>query len=285
MTPLSSRGGRTPLRPKKSLGQHFLVDRSVLGQILRAADLSAEDVVVEVGPGKGVLTSRLVALVKRVVAVELDQAMVQYLTESLGDLNNVTIVHADAREVETEALVGGSAYKVIANLPYYSASPIIRRFLEAKHKPGLMVVMVQKEVAQNMAASPGSMSLLSIAIQIYGKPRIISYVPPTAFRPAPKVSSAIVRIDVYPRPIVSVDSIEAFFLVVKAGFSAPRKQLRNSLCRDLYLNGQEAEAMLRQASIDFRRRAETLSLEEWSSLYNVWRLNYRHADSQGPRQG
>ncbi|MCI0437706.1 MAG: 16S rRNA (adenine(1518)-N(6)/adenine(1519)-N(6))-dimethyltransferase RsmA, partial [Chloroflexi bacterium] len=222
--------------------------------------------------GRGILTRELAKAAARVVAVELDDALAERLAAEFADSPNVTIVHADARVVEIESLVlPGTSYKVVANLPYYAASPIVRRFLEASCKPTIMVVMVQREVAQNMAAAPGDMGLLSVATQLYGKPRIVAYVSTGSFRPAPKVTSAIVRIDVYPQPALDLDSEEAFFKLVRAGFSAPRKQLRNCLSHGLSIPPEKAQAMLNDAGIDSRRRAETLSLQEWGSLYRVFR--------------
>ena len=170
-------------------------------------------------------------------------------------------------------------YKLIANLPYYAAQPIIRRFLEAGRKPTLMVVMVQREVARNMTAAPGDMSLLSVATQLYGKPKIVASVPPRAFRPPPKVTSAIVRIDVFPEPPIALDSIEAFFTLVRAGFSAPRKQVHNCLQQGLSISRRDAESILSQAGIDPKRRPQTLSLDDWDSLYASWRLRYPESDA------
>ena len=263
--------GRLP-RSKKSLGQNFLVDRRFLARIIEASELSPSDVVVEVGPGRGFLSSAIAERVGHLVAVEIDEALAQNLDEKFRDSPNVTVVAADAREVDIDSLVPAEApYKVVANLPYYAASPIIRRFLEAGRKPTLMVVMVQREVAQEMVAPPGKMRILSVATQLYGRPRIVCYVSPRAFRPAPKVTSALVRIDVYPHLALPLDSEERFFSLVRAGFSSPRKQLRNSLGHGLATSAEAAEAMLAQAGIDQRRRAETLSLPEWGSLYQAYR--------------
>ena len=263
------------MRAKKALGQHFVVDSRVLARIVKSAELTSQDTVVEVGPGRGSLTRELASRAGRVVAIEVDQELVTLLQQGFGDSSNVTIVHADAREVDLGLLVSSDVpYKVVANLPYYAASPIIRRFLEAQHKPGLMVVMVQREVARNMVASPGQMGLLSVAIQLYGRPRIIGYAPPRAFRPSPKVTSAIVRIDVYPQPLLALDSVAAFFQVVRAGFSAPRKQLRNALSHALNIAALEIEALLTEAGIDPKRRAQTLRLEEWGTLYQTYRDSY-----------
>ncbi len=275
MTPVPARKGAPhatgPAPPKKSLGQNFLMDRRVRSRIVQAADLSPDDLVVEVGPGRGFLTRLLVERAGGVVAVEMDEALAGRLRESFADRSDLTVVAADAREVDIVSLVGGSAsYKLVANLPYYAASPIIRRFLEASRKPTLMVVMVQREVAQTMTAPPGKMGLLSVATQLYGRPRIVCHAPPRAFRPAPKVTSSVVRIDVFVEPAIALDSRERFFDLVRAGFSAPRKQLRNSLTNRLDISPQQAAAMLTGAGIDPTRRAQTLDLVEWAALYETY---------------
>ena len=211
---------------RQALAQHFLVDQGILANIIQASDLSLDDTVVEVGPGRGVLTRELVKAAGRVVAVELDPELAASLPRRLGNPPNLTVFHADARTVDLGHL---GSYKVVANLPYYAANPLVRRFLEAKHKPLYMVVMVQREVAESMAALPGRMSLLSVGVQFYGSPQIICIVPPTSFRPPPKVDSAVLRIDVLPNPRQEVDDVPRFFELVQAGFAAPRKQMRNSL--------------------------------------------------------
>jgi len=192
---------------------------------VNAAEISADDTVLEIGPGRGILTRELARSAGRLVAVELDDTLSADLATEFADQPHVTIAHADAREADMSALIPpDQPYKLVANLPYYAALPIIRRFLEADHKPSLMVVMMQREVARNMTAVPGDMTLLSVATQLYGKPRIVTSVPPRAFRPAPKVTSAVLRIDLYPEPVLQLDSIDDFFTLVRAGFSAPRKR-------------------------------------------------------------
>ena len=265
---------------KKSLGQNFLVDRRILSRILSAADLTPGDTVLEIGPGRGILTRPLAERASTLTAIELDDNLASTLTTEFASHPHVRIVHADAREVDISSVVAPDiAYKLIANLPYYAAQPIIRRFLEAAHKPTLMVVMVQREVARTMTAAPGDMSLLSVATQLYGKPRIVASVPPRAFRPAPKVTSAIVRIDVLPEPALPLDSINAFFTLARAGFSAPRKQVHNCLQQGLSIPRIEAEAILSDAGIDPKRRPQTLSLDDWGSLYAAWRLRYPETDA------
>ena len=177
-----------------------------------------------------------------------------------------------ARTLDLVSLVAGcTSYKVVANLPYYAASPIIRRFLESDRPPTRMIVMVQREVAESMAALPGKMSLLSVGTQFYARARIVCQVPPSAFRPVPKVASAVVRLDVLPRPAVEVADSEQFFHLVQAGFSAPRKQLRNSLSHGLGETAGLADAVLAGAKVDGTRRPGTLALDEWAAIYDAWR--------------
>lgn len=255
-------------RAKKSLGQNFLVDRRVLGKIVEAAELSTDDTVLEIGPGRGFLTKALAERACRAVAIELDGNLIGTLREKFAEYSNIEFVEGDAREIDIDSLVGAkSEYKVVANLPYYAANLIIRRFLESLHKPTTLVVMVQREVAHEMTARPGKMGILSVATQVYGKPRIVTSVPPKAFRPSPNVMSAVIRIDVYDNPAVPFDSAWKFFELVKAGFAAPRKQIHNNLKRGLDLSPDEVMTLLQNAGIDPARRAQTLSIEEWGQLY------------------
>ena len=266
---------RLGTRAKKGLGQHFLIDHSVLEKIIEAAELVSSDTVVEVGPGLGVLTEELVKRARRVIAIEVDTRLAQSLQKNLSKFPNLTVLNADVLQLDTQELTNKQTpeqdgYKVVANLPYYIAAPILRHFLEATLKPGLMVVMVQKEVAQSMVAAPGDMSILGISVQLYGKPSIVDFVPAQSFHPQPKVDSAIVRIEVYPRPAVEVSDIAGFFALVKAGFSTPRKQIRNSLALGLRLAAEEVAQLLKQAKISPQRRPETLSLEEWAGLQQTF---------------
>lgn len=256
------------LRARKGLGQHFLIDGEVLKLIISAAELTPADVIVEVGPGLGVLTRELAQKAGRVIAIELDSKLAAALKQTLASFNNVTIINDDVLKLKPADLA--TDYKVVANLPYYITSPVLRHFLEASAKPRLMMVMVQKEVAEAIVARPGGMSLLSVSVQFYGEPRIIGYVPAECFYPAPKVDSAIVRIDPYPQPAVAVDE-GSFFELVRAGFTAPRKQLANSLAQGLGVSKAEVLSLLETAGIVSQRRAETLSLEEWARLWQVFK--------------
>ena len=265
--------GQYDLKARKSLGQHFLVDKGALHRIVAAAGLTPEDVVIEIGPGLGVLTRELARVARRVVAVEADEGMAFALGDVMAESGNVAIVNADALQIEPGSLVAGAGvdgalprYKVVANIPYYITSAILRHFLEASHKPSLMVVMVQKEVGEAIVAKPGDMSILAVSVQFYGKPSIAGRVTSKSFYPPPKVDSVILRVDVYDRPPVSVAGTDDFFRVVRAGFSAPRKQLRNSLAQGLGIPAPDSAAVLERAKIDPRRRAETLDLQEWARI-------------------
>ena len=260
-----------PPRPRKSLGQHFLNDGSILDRIVEAAELTADDTALEVGPGLGALTGRLVQRARQVVTIELDPALAAALPARLGNPANLTSVTGDARSADIAELVGpGPPFKMLANLPFYAANPIIRRFLESPPHPELMVVMVQREVAQTMVAEPGKMGILSVAVQYYARPSLICDVPPQAFHPQPKVSSAVVKLELFAKSPVAVADPPAFFELVRAGFSAPRKQLHNSLSRGLGAPSQQTADLLESVELDGRRRAETLCLEEWTALYHSW---------------
>ena len=258
------------LRARKGLGQHFLVDEDVLEVILQTAELTPDDTVIEVGPGLGIMTGELARRVDRVIAVELDDKLAANLKKSLVSFGNVTIVNDDILNIDVSDLLHEKKkYKVVANLPYYITSPTIRRFLESAVKPQTMILMVQKEVAEVIAAKPGQMSLMSVSVQYYGNPAIIEYVPAKSFYPAPEVDSAVLRIDVYPRPAVNVCE-KSFFALVRAGFTASRKQIANSLAQGLGLPKPDVLPLLEKADIALQRRAETLTLQEWARLWEVF---------------
>jgi 16S rRNA (adenine1518-N6/adenine1519-N6)-dimethyltransferase len=269
------------LRAKKGLGQYFLVDSGALKRITRTAELVPSDVVLEIGPGTGVLTRELAQQAGWVIAIELDPRMTELLNRTLTGFSNVTVLNEDAMQINPGDIIQAEKnkfpssipnpqdYKLVANLPYYITSPVLRHFCEAAVKPRVIVVMVQKEVARTITARPGEMSILSVAIQFYGLPYIEGYVPAHSFFPVPKVDSAILKIDMYTQPPVEVTSTGHFFKVVRAGFCAPRKQLVNSLAQGLELSKPEAQFLLEKAGISIQRRSETLSLEEWAQLENT----------------
>jgi len=270
---------RFDLKVRKGLGQHFLIDEEVLPLIISAAELAPTDIIMEVGPGLGILTRELAKQAGWVIAIELDSQLADILKQTLASFDNVTIINEDILRIDPAALlqeqkarlpsvINRSSYKVVANLPYYITSPVLRHFLGASVKPQVMVVMVQKEVADVIAAKPGQMSLLSVSVQFYGEPEIISYVPAQCFYPAPEVDSAILKINLYPQPAVAVEE-GGFFELVRAGFTAPRKQIVNSLAQGLVLPKVEVLSLLGEAGISPSRRAETLTLDEWAKLWQV----------------
>ncbi len=260
---------RMGLRPRKGLGQHFLVSPGVLERIADAADIGSRDTVVEIGPGLGALTEVLAKRAGRVIALELDAELTVALKHVFADQPHVKILHGDVMETDINELVPESKqYKLVANLPYYVATAIVRRFLEATHRPSIIVVTVQKEVAKSMAAPVGKTGLLGVATQFYGKPKIMGTVRPGSFYPPPKVTSAVLRIDVHPSPPVQVSSEKRFFTFIRTGFSAPRKQLKGVLSQALNVPAADVEKVLASVGIDWKRRAETLTLDEWGALYS-----------------
>ncbi len=273
---------QSKLRVRKGLGQHFLIDEEVLKLITSAAELTSSDVIMEIGPGLGILTKELSRQAGWVITIELDNRLAAILEQTLTSFDNVTTINEDVLKIDPAALLQEQkarfppaidspfSYKVVANLPYYITSPVLRHFLEASVKPQIMVIMVQKEVAEAIVAEPGQMSLLSVSVQFYGKPRIINRVPAQCFYPAPEVDSAILRIDLYPQPAVTVADKESFFELVRAGFSASRKQIGNSLAQGLRLPKAEVLSLLGEAGIVPQRRAETLTLDEWARLWQVF---------------
>ncbi len=255
------------LHPRKGLGQNFLTDPVALQRIVAAADLTPGDVVVEVGAGAGTLTRPLAEQAGRVLALELDGQLVELLREQFSGSPNVEILKTDVLRFSSAELTHRE-YKVVGNLPYYITSAVLRHFLETKPRPSLIVVTVQREVAERMVAQPGKMSILAVSVQFYGQPRIVARIPAGAFYPVPKVDSTVVRIDVGERPAVDLQGVEeaSFFRVVRAGFSQKRKMLRNSLSAGLGCAPAEVAESLGQAGVDPARRAETLGLQEWGKV-------------------
>ncbi|MEK7528682.1 MAG: 16S rRNA (adenine(1518)-N(6)/adenine(1519)-N(6))-dimethyltransferase RsmA [Patescibacteria group bacterium] len=247
-------------RPKKSLGQNFLHDRRILEKIVHAASISKEDTVIEIGPGKGILTTELAKLAGHLIAIEKDRDLIRPLHATLSDFNNVELLNEDVLDYTMPK----NRYKLVANIPYYITSPILTHFLhDAFTKnltpPTVCILLVQKEVAQKICAAPPDMNVLALNIQTFGKPKIISYVSRNAFSPKPNVDSAIIRIDVFKKPAVDCD-LAHYFELIHAGFSQKRKTLANSLKK---LGGV---TLLQQAGINPTCRAETLTISEWQSL-------------------
>jgi len=257
------------MRPNKAFGQNFLIDRSILMKIVEAAEIDADDEILEVGAGTGVLTRELAPRARRVVAVELERDMLALLAKTTSFYSNVELVARNLLFLDPVAVFGQAPYKLVANLPYYITAPTFRHFLESANPPRVLVVMVQQEVAQRIIAQPGDLSILAISVQFYGQPRIMAQVPASSFYPVPKVDSAILRVDVHEdAPLSSVER-ESFFRLVQAGFSERRKQLHNSLTHGLHYKNEIVRAWLAEAGIGASRRAETLSIAEWLQLWRI----------------
>ncbi len=268
------------LHARKSMGQHFLVDRGILRQIATAGGVTAEDTVIEVGPGTGLLTRELQPLAGEVVAVELDRQLVALLRETFAGATNVRVVEGDILTLPAATLLAGCTgrqpgrYKVVANLPYYITSPVLRHFLHGASRPTVMVVMVQEEVGRAIAAQPGDMSLLSVGVQAFARPKIVRRVSARCFHPPPKVDSLVLRLDVDETPAVSSAEVAGFLDFVAAGFHSPRKQLRNSFGHGLPLTRQEVDALLSRGDIEPTRRPETLNVAEWVRLWRIYHESF-----------
>ncbi len=285
------------LHPKKSLGQNFLVDEHALSHIVQAAEIVPDDLVLEIGPGLGSLTRHLADAARRVIAVEIDRALIPPLRLAVADRSNVLIVEGDILQLDPAELLAEAphpstarrahpernemeskdarrsaqdadpvSYKVVANIPYYITSAIIRHLLETEVKPQAIVLTIQLEVAQRIIAQPNDMNLLAVGVQFYGAPRLVQRIPAGAFYPVPDVDSAVVRIDLPAQPRVRVRDVDVFFRVAKAGFGQKRKQLHNSLAAGLPVKHEQIVQALNETGIDPKRRAETLTLEEWGRL-------------------
>jgi 16S rRNA (adenine1518-N6/adenine1519-N6)-dimethyltransferase len=264
---------RYNVRPDKSLGQNFLIEENALRRIVSAAEISPQEDVLEIGAGLGSLTRHLCGVARHVVAVELDSRLFPLLEEVLSNHKNLRLVQGDILALDPTVLMADSeaarGYLVVANIPYYMTSALLRHLLEAQQTPRRMVLTVQVEVAERICAKPGAMSLLALSVQVYGKPEVIIRIPAGAFYPTPKVDSAVVRVDISATPVIPSAKIDVFFRLAKAGFSQKRKTLRNALSGGMHWSPVRAAELLNLAGIEPMRRAETLSLEEWETLVGV----------------
>jgi len=272
------------IRPQKHLGQNFLIDRGVARKIVEAAELNSQDIVLEIGPGIGTLTQELAKRAKKVMAVEKDRNMIAILGETLKHLRNVKLVQADIRRLPTvhtqqinSKIQIPKQYKIVGNLPFYLTAPVIRQFLERTEarplyaRPKLMVLVVQKEVAQRICAQPPRMNLLAISVQIYAKPKIISYISRKSFWPQPEVDAAIIKLKVKNQKLKVNKNL--FFKIVRAGFSQPRKQLINNLSKGLKIDKKRVAEWLIKNGIQPSQRAETLGVDDWISLTKNIKIN------------
>ena len=262
---------------QKKFGQNFLIVTHVLDKIIRSAEITKEDVVLEIGPGIGTMTQYLACAAKKVVAVEIDKALIPILNDTLADYNNVRIINDDVLKVDiarlTEEENGGRPIKVVANLPYYITTPIIMGLFENHVPIKSITVMVQKEVADRMQVGPGTKDYgaLSLAVQYYARPYIVANVPPNCFMPRPKVGSAVIRLEKYDRPPVQVDDEKLMFRIIRASFNQRRKTLANGLknSAELDFTKEEIETAIEALEKGVSVRGETLTLEEFAQLSNI----------------
>lgn len=253
------------LKPKKYFGQNFLIEKGILNQVIEAAELKKEDFILEVGSGLGTLTKELAKRAKKVIAFEKDKELARILNQEFDteNIKNVKIIPEDVLKSKIENFE--TKYKVVANLPYYITSPVIRKFLEMENPPFLMVFMVQKEVAKRICQKPPNMSLLSVAVQVYATPKIVKIVKKDSFWPKPKVDSAILKISPLIKAKNEIMNANQFFKIVKAGFSSPRKQLKNNFQKVL----SKKEMFHVKHCLDLSRRAQSLSIDEWKKIGNI----------------
>ena len=262
---------RYGLSPQKSLGQNFLVDHNALLKVVEDADVSPDDTVLEIGAGVGNLTRLLAVRAKRVTAVEIDRDLFQVLEEITRPFENVQLIKGDFLEHDLASLFQKDGYLVVANIPYYITSAVIRHLLESAVKPARMALTMQREVAERIINKDEKMSLLSLSVQVYGKAHIGSHIPASCFYPVPRVDSSVLIIDVYPQPKLSPEGIKTLFDLAHAAFNQKRKMLRGSLSPFLGKDKGSVAALLEKAGIDPRRRPESLSLDDWIQLTTVVR--------------
>ena len=255
--------------PKKELGQHWLRDPEILAEIAEAAELDEDDVVLEIGPGLGTLTSRLLARAGRVVTVEFDADLARKLPGQFPG-KNLEVINEDILQFDLNQLPAG--YKVVANVPYYITSKIVEKLMTAENKPSLAALLVQKEVARRIAAEPGEMSILAVSAQLFAESELDIEVPRHFFTPPPKVDSQVVVLRTRTEPLVAAEDQKDFFRIVKAGFSAKRKKLRSSLSGGLGVSKDTAEQLLKKAGISPDARAEDLAIADWQRLLKEWRV-------------
>ena len=254
------------LRPQKDLGQNFLVDENILSRIVECADLSPTAQVLEIGAGLGSLTYFLAQAARQVTSVEIDPDLLAIARHTTADYENVDLVQGDILQMDLNSLKLQDDFIVVANIPYYITSAIIRKLLNSTAKPARMVLTIQEEVARRICAEAGEMSLLALSVQVFGAPHIVLKIPAQAFYPSPKVDSVTLRVDLFQQPLIAEEKLDTFFRLTKAGFSQKRKMLRNTLSAGLQLPREEVDALLTGAAIDPQRRAQTLTLQEWGTL-------------------
>jgi len=254
------------IRPRKSLGQNFLADHNALLKIVRDAEIGPDDEVLEIGAGLGSLTRLLAVSARSVTAIEIDRELFPVLEAVTEPFENVRLVEGDVLKIPMETLLAGDGYKVVANIPYYITSAVIRHLLEAQVRPERLVLTMQREVAERILSQDEKMSLLSLSVQIYGQARIASQIPAACFIPEPKVDSSVLVVDIYPEPKLSREEVDLLFRLAHAAFNQKRKMLRNSLQAVLGGDSDVVSEKLMRVEIDPQRRPENLALDDWIKL-------------------
>jgi len=273
---------RHKLWAKKDFGQNFMLDKEVIGDMVKAAEITEDDIVLEIGPGLGVLTEELIKRAKKVIAVEKDERLLPILKENTlgvqdqthpkGVFENLEVINEDILRIQVtgkeDSILGNQEYKIVANLPFYISSPIFRKFLEYERRPKSMTVMIQKEVAEKITAEPGDMNILAVSVQFYAKAEIVRLVKKSSFFPKPRVDVAVIKITPYEKPLFDVDT-KKFFRIVKAGFGEKRKKLVNSLSGGLQIDKEKIRQIIIDLKLDENTRAEELALTDWNFFYDL----------------
>ena len=258
-------------KKQQKLGQVFLKNKLIINKIIKAGEISQKDLILEIGPGKGALTQALLETKAQIIAIEKDFQLIQFLQERFKNYSNFKLIQGDIRDfLKNKNKIPNTQYKVIGNIPYYLTSYLIQLLLELETKPKDIILMIQKEVAQRIIAQPPKMNLLAVSVQLYAQPKIITYVPKTAFSPVPKVDSAIIKITPYPIKIINkkLKSLTPryFFKITKASFGQPRKLLINNLVSNLNIKKQDIELIFQKLNFPLQTRAQELSIEQWVAL-------------------
>lgn len=275
------------LAPNKFLGQNFLIDENVLYKIIEAADLKAGDNVLEIGPGLGTLTEALCQKGANVIAIEKDKDLIPALRDNLKDFETFTLIEDDFLELDFEKLIsafrkkGKTKYSVISNIPYYVTSPVIRKILSAEHLPEQIVFLVQREVAERIAAKAGGTSFISVLVQFYGTPNVVEIVKPESFWPAPEVDSAILKIVLDRKRKNSAEEKKGLWRLVKIGFAARRKTLANNLSAGLRIPREKAEEIIKSLGFGAKARAQELEVEDWIKLFDKFSITDKKINSKG----
>jgi 16S rRNA (adenine1518-N6/adenine1519-N6)-dimethyltransferase len=254
------------IKPSKKLGQNFLSDPDLLNSIVECAEITRQDVVVEVGSGLGDLTARLACSSKKVIAVEIDNNLVSFTRKQFKEYQSIKIIEGDILTTGLEPYLGNDQYMVVANIPYYMTSAIIKHFLELDTPPFRLVLTIQKEVAERIIEKSGKSSLLSTSVRVFGDPKLVRVLPAEVFYPVPEVDSAVIRVDRFTEPLVPNDKMKVFFQVVRAGYSQKRKKILNSLSAGMQWEKSLTHQILLNSGIDASRRPETLSVVDWLKI-------------------